>query len=176
MSIDLRYAYDKELSFTRDVSPFAGGWANQYSSQPIDFSAASTPPYVHPLNAAPDVVIHRPLDLSYNDTDSPGTVYTFDKIRIRYYRSAAGDIIHASLRRVARDGSGGVVEVDSWSSSGGELSTVGSWALYSGSVLALALDPDTYYYYLRVYLRSATNPPDARIADLGYTLLKAAVE
>lgn len=163
-----RYLGASRQTFEQDISPYAGGWTHgEYDSAgtpDLPKFVLSTPPYVTPSGTT-YIMMTRALQFASNTDNVQNSTARrlITRVKLRYYRAAAGDLITFQIIRVKRDGSAAqdvMLEYDEAT----ELTTTAAWTQYdSGAIVATDFDPATYYYIARIKL---THSSSVRVADI----------
>lgn len=162
-----RYLGASRQTFEQDISPFAGSWMVADTDSTVtgtyEFETSTTPPCLNVT--AGTVVAHRALSFAHNTDNVPSSTARrlITRVKIRYYRAAAGDTVTFKIVRVKRDGSAAenaLLTYDEVSN----MTTTGAWTLFdSGAIAATDFDPATYYYFARFILNRVNT---MQIADV----------
>lgn len=163
-----RYLGGSRQTFEQDISPFAGGWTHgeldSAGTPDVPKFMLATPPYVTTSGTA-YILMTRPLQLAHNTDNVPNSTARrlITRVKLRYYRAAAGDLITFQIIRVKRDGSAAqdvMLEYDEAT----ELTTTAAWTQYdSGAIATTDFDAATYLYLARIKL---THSSSVRVADI----------
>lgn len=163
-----RYLGASRQTFEQDISPWAGSWSHgemdSAGTPDVPKFMTDTPPYVTP-NGTAYVMMARALSFGHNTDNVPNStaLRLLTRIKLRYYRAAAGDLITFQIVRVKRDGSAApdvMFEYDEAT----ELSSTAAWTQYdSGAIVGTSFEPATYYYSARLKL---THSSSVRVADI----------
>ena len=161
--------YDAVQTFELDVSPYGGGWVNQENNGGgtvgILRHYTGTPPYVAPTSTL-YCCLWRPLVLPVNATTTlnASAKRVITKVKLRYYRAAAGDQITFELISVARSGSGAETTVFSYDHTS-NMTTTAALTLFDSGAISHTLSPETNFYFLRIIL-TPNSGGNMRVADV----------
>jgi hypothetical protein len=178
-----RYRYDAFVRIQLDASPFAGKWT------PLGVYASGTfgIPVVNALAGAETYITGYSTDsivMAYNInailreslTDSPGVLSKFQKLHLRYFRAAAGDVLSLVLYSSPKAGGAVATAEASWSNAA-EFTTTGAWTQFDDAAdQDIDFDFEAKTYWLILLATNSTGIANVRVGTLLLDIDKLVVE